>query len=176
MLGDGSGLCKFAVQDSLLQMGSSVTVPLAEYLSDPSSRQVGAAMEVAARLTAPQFLNPAITRCDDQAPETRALAAKMLGALGSKEGIDSLLRLLGDPVAKVRLAAAGALGNLRSVAVASPLAELLHDSAWEVRREAGLALRNLGSPGILFLRRSLSDNYAPAADMVRQVLDLPDSA
>ena len=83
MLADGSGLCKFAVQDSLLQMGSSVTEPLAEYLSDPSSQQVGAAMEVAARLTAPQFLNPAISRCGDQAPETRALAADMLAALGS---------------------------------------------------------------------------------------------
>jgi hypothetical protein len=37
-----------------------------------------------------------------------------------------------------------------------------------------LALRAVGSPGILFLRRSLSDYDAFAADMAKQVLDLPE--
>jgi hypothetical protein len=45
-----------------------------------------------------------------------------------------------------------------------------------VRREAGLALRALGAPGVLFLRRYLTDNDHFAVEMARQVRDLPGAA
>jgi hypothetical protein len=56
------------------------------------------------------------------------------------------------------------------------VARLLRDRAWEVRRASGLALRRLGSPGQLLLRRALTDADPFAADMARQVLDLPGGA
>jgi HEAT repeat protein len=87
--------------------------------------------------------------------------------------VQELLDLLTDPVPEVRAAAAHALGKLGHWPAASHLAPLLRDHAWIVRRDAGLALRALGAPGLLYLRRSLTDIDHFAADMARQVLDLP---
>jgi HEAT repeat protein len=53
------------------------------------------------------------------------------------------------------------------------VAELLRDPAWIVRREAGLALRTLGNPGTVLLRRALRNPDRFAADMARQVMDIP---
>ena len=46
MLGDSSGLCRFAAQDSLMRMGDVVAEPLVEYLSARSGERVAAALSV----------------------------------------------------------------------------------------------------------------------------------
>jgi HEAT repeat protein len=89
--------------------------------------------------------------------------------------VEVLMELLGDEDAGVRASAAEALGKLGHWPAAPSVARLLRDPAWRVRREAGLALRALGSPGQLLLRRSLADEDRFAAEMSRQILDLPEA-
>ena len=86
-----------------------------------------------------------------------------------------LLDLLSDPAEDVRASAARALGNLGYWPSTISLAPLLHDEAWTVRRDAALALRAMDAPGLLVLRRSLSNGNHLASDIALQVLDLPDS-
>jgi HEAT repeat protein len=87
--------------------------------------------------------------------------------------VQALLDLLADEVPEVRAAAAHALGKLGHWPAVSHLAPLLRDRVWIVRRAAGLALLALGAPGLLYLRRYLSDTDPFAADMAQQALDLP---
>ena len=110
---------------------------------------------------------------DPSAP-VRARATAILGVLGGKEGVHALLHRLTDPEPEVRASAAHAVGELGHWPAAPVLADLLRDRAFPVRREAALALRRLGAPGMLLLRRALSDANGFASDMARQVLDLPD--
>jgi hypothetical protein len=176
MLGDVNGLCRFTAQDTLIHLGQVVTEPLARVLSVSAGLQVETALVVAVGLAGPCFFKPALRLSHSAAPGVRALAVTLLGALGGREGVQVLTALLDDDASEVRVAAAHALGKLHHWPAAAALAGLLRDRAWSVRREAGLALRALGSPGLLFLRRSLQDADAFAADMARQVLDLPDTA
>jgi len=173
-LDDDSGLTRFTARDSLLRMGDAVIAPLISYLSRHTGRRVEAAMEVAAGLADPRLLSPALAACRNRLPRARALAAVLLGAIGGREGAGVLMVLLADPAPGVRAAAAQALGRLGYWPAAPRLAPLLRDLAWSVRREAGLALRALGAPGVLYLRRLLSDDDPFAVDMARQILDLPD--
>lgn len=173
LLGEGEAMARFSIQDSLLQIGAPVVEPLVEYLSMHQGPTVEDALKVAVGLADARLLPPALALCHDSSPRVRALAATLIGALGGSEGVAVLVDLLADPVPAVRSAACRSLGKLSHWPAASALAGLLRDSSWIVRREAGFALRALGAPGILFLRRSLSDSDPFAADMARQVLDLP---
>lgn len=176
MLGDEEGISTFTVQDSLFRMGSVVVHPLARYVLTHEGPAVERALRVAVHLADPRFIHPALTRCGDESPAVRALAAELVGALGGHSGVESLTMLLADPDAGVRAAAISALGKLGYWPAVPRVAECLRDRYWIVRREAGLALHALGAPGILFLRRALSDDDPFAADMARQVLDMPDRA
>jgi HEAT repeat protein len=176
LLGDSHGLCRFAAQNALLSLGYLVIQPLASVLTSSTGRQAEAALEVAVGLAEWRFLKPALAFCQDMSPRMRARAATLLGALGGREGVEVLSGLLVDMAPEVRASAAQALGKLGYWPAVSILAPLLRDPAWVVRREAGLALRALGAPGILFLRRYLADQDGSAADMARQVLDLPETA
>jgi hypothetical protein len=177
MLGDAKTLCRFTVQDSLLRLGSAAVDPLTRRLltGRRSQHELTAALRVAGGLSDPRFLRPALHLCSDERPEVRTLAVSVVGGLGGREAIEVLLARLSDPSADVRAAAARSLGKLGHWPVAAPLAKLMRDQSWEVRREAALALRALGTPGLLLLRRSLNDRDRFAADMARQVLDLPDT-
>jgi HEAT repeats len=177
MLGDEATLCRFIVQDSLLRLGSAAVEPLTSRLltGQRSHHEVTAALRVAGGLSDPRLLAPALHLCADERAEVRALAVSVVGGLGGHDAIQVLLECLSDTSAEVRAAAARSLGRLEHWPVAAPLARLLRDEAWEVRREAGLALRALGTPGLLLLRRSLNDRDRFAADMAKQVLDLPDT-
>jgi HEAT repeat protein len=96
-------------------------------------------------------------------------------AIGGAEAAAVLQRLLADPDPAARAAAAGGLGHLGHWPAAAALAAALRDPSWDVRRGAGLALSALGAPGELFLREALTDQDRFAADMARQILELPHS-
>jgi HEAT repeat protein len=176
LLEDPAPLVIFAAQGTLISIGPPTIAPLAEYLRRHEGPGTEAAMRVACHLADPAFLLPALQQCHHESAQVRALAAHLAGALGGFEVTHALYQLLADPVPEVRAAAARALGSLGHWPAGSDLAGLLRDSAWVVRREAGLSLRALGAPGTLLLRRSLHDDDPFAADMARQVLDLPDIA
>lgn len=175
LLADRVRLCRSTTQDALSRMGEAVVQPLAKYLSTHSGHDVEAALEVAVHLADQRFLASGLTRCRDESPRVRELSATLLGALGGETTVEVLTELLADPAARVRAAAARALGKLGHWPAAPTVAPFLRDPAWIVRRETGLALRDFGAPGILFLRRYLTDSDRFAADMARQVLDLPDT-
>lgn len=175
LLNDDDVSSRFTVQDSLMRMGSVVVDPLVEYIWTHSGHAIEAALRVAAGLADPRFLAVALARCSDESPKVRALAANVVGAIGGINGTEVLMGILADADPRVRASAARALGKLTHWPAAPALIPLLRDRYWIVRREAGLALRALGAPGTLFLRRTLSDQDHFAADMARQVLDLPDT-
>jgi HEAT repeat protein len=105
----------------------------------------------------------------------RLRAVALLGALGGKDVVHALIERLDDVAPEVRTEAARALGALGYWPAARRLATALRDQEWTVRRESALALRAVGAPGILFLRRALSEKDGFAADIARQVLDIPET-
>ncbi len=165
----------FVVRDSLLRVGHDVIPPLAHYLEKHSGRHAESALDVAAGLPDVRFAPAALRLCRDPLPHVRARAAALAGAVGSEEAVGVLQLLVHDPDAEVRAAAAAALGRLGHWPSASVIAPLLRDQAWIVRSQSALALRSLGSPGLLYLRKGLGDEDAFAADISRQVLDLPEA-
>ncbi|HEX8674515.1 MAG TPA: HEAT repeat domain-containing protein, partial [Longimicrobium sp.] len=102
--------------------------------------------------------------------------ATVVGAVQPPECDTVLAGLLSDADPGVRAAAAAALGRIGHWPSAPAVARLLRDPVFPVRRAAGLALRVLGSPGMLLLGRYRADADPFAADMARQVLDLPDAS
>lgn len=95
--------------------------------------------------------------------------------LGGEKAVEALTARLDDTAPQVRAAAARALGELGAWTTCSALLRLLGDTSWPVRRESALALRRMGGAGLLTLRRALNATNPFAADMARQVLDLPES-
>ncbi|HEY0153691.1 MAG TPA: HEAT repeat domain-containing protein [Longimicrobium sp.] len=176
MLADPATLCRFAVQDSILRVGLPAAEPLAAHLGAASGRAAAPALEVAASLAQPSFAEPALRLCRDPDPEVRARAATVVGAVQPPECDAVLAGLLADADPGVRAAAAAALGRIGHWPSAPAVARLLRDPVFPVRRAAGLALRVLGSPGMLLLGRYRADADPFAADMARQVLDLPDAS
>jgi hypothetical protein len=166
----------FVVRDSLLRVGAAVIEPLARYLAKHSGRHAEPALDVAAGVPDVRFAAAALRLCRDPLPHVRARAAALAGAVGSEEAVGVLQLLVNDEDAEVRAAAAAALGRLGHWPSAPVIAPLLRDRAWIVRSQTALALRGLGSPGLLYLRRGLGDEDPFAADISRQVLDLPESS
>ncbi|MCA1689766.1 MAG: HEAT repeat domain-containing protein, partial [Actinobacteria bacterium] len=109
-------------------------------------------------LADPLMLGAALRLSSDADPGARAGAARLLGALGGADAVDTLARMLEDPDEVVRTVAAQALGRSGHWAKGPVLVGRLRDPAWEVRRAAALALRSFGSPGVLLLRRALKDS------------------
>ena len=174
LLTDSSGLCRFTAQDSLLRIGEVAIDPLVERLSSLTGRHVATALPVAAALADPRFLGPALSLCRDRSPQVRSLAATVVASVGGGRAVIVLTELLSDSAPEVRAAAARSLGRLVHWPATFSLAPLLHDTNWTVRRDAALALRALDAPGILALRRTISDGDHLASDIARQALDLPD--
>lgn len=166
----------WVVRDSLLRIGPAVVDPLARYLETHSGRLALPALEVAAGLADARFATAARRLCGDGYAPARARAAVLAGAIGGAELVEALEGLLGDPDAAVRAAAAAAMGRLGHWPAAARLAGMLRDPAWGVRSQSALAMRRLGSPGVLLLRRALTDHDRFAADIARQVLDMPETS
>ncbi len=176
LLNDPAKICRFTAQNSLLKMGHVAVPYLSQYLLQKSSPAFAAALEVALGLAEPRFLSAALRLCRDFSPTARAMAARLIGQIGGKEGAAALVELLRDSEAQVRAEAARSLGKLGEWTSAPALANALADPAWDVRRAAGLALRSFGSPGVLLLRQSLNHEDKFACDMSRQILEIPTSA
>jgi HEAT repeat protein len=175
-LEDTAAVCRFAIQDTLLRLGPVAQPALASYLDRGNGTALAAALAVAEGMAEPAFARAAVRLCDDPEPHVRERAVALLGAIGGLDGVEAVRRRLDDAVAAVRAAAARALGQIGHWPAAPAIAALLRDRSWEVRHAAGLSLRDLGSPGLLLLRRSRADGNIFAADMARQVLDLPGAA
>lgn len=176
MLDDPELRCRLAAKDALTRIGALASEPLAAYLLRASTSGRALALEVATGIADARFLEEGLCAAVDSDPAVRAQAATLLAAIAGDDAEQALLALLPDPSEPVRIAATHGLGVLGSWQVAPALARQLRDSAWDVRREAALALRRLGSAGRLYLRRALVDPDPYAADMARQVLDLPGTA
>jgi HEAT repeat protein len=155
LLDDGHALCRVKAQDSLLRMGSVVKEPLHRYLISHPDSGVEAGLRVAVGVADQRFLPVALHLCRDASPRVRILATELMGAVGGREAVDMLTRLLNGADPEVRAAAARALGKLGHWPAATTLVALLQDRRFEVRWEAGLALQALGAPGMLWLRRAL---------------------
>jgi HEAT repeats len=175
LLGDEMRFPRFTVQNALLWIGAPAVKPLAEYLRSDRGAGLEPALEVAAAMPDPEFLDPARELSRHPSAVVRTHCAHILGALGGNESVTRLGEMLDDDSEEVRTAAAEGLGKLQHWPAGSQLALALRDPAWTVRRAAGLALRALGSPGLVLLRRSTSDRDQFAADMAHQILDLPDT-
>jgi hypothetical protein len=167
---------RFVVRDTLLRLRAATIGPLVRYLETHDGAAAEPALDVAAGIAHPAFSAVALRLCHDPDAPVRARAAALAGAIGSEEAMGVLQRMVHDDDAGVRAAAAAALGRLGHWPSAAVIAPLLRDRAWIVRSQGALALRGLGSPGHLYLRRGLTDEDPFAADISRQVLDLPESS
>lgn len=174
-LSDPERLCRFTVQDSLLRLGRRAGPALARLLADPDAPGLVDGLRVARGLAVPELLGPCLALVSHPDEEVRSRSATVLGALGGEPAQDALVQLLDDPAHPVRASAARALGEQGAWTASTGLLHLLSDTNWPVRRESALALRRMGSVGKLTLRKALSGENAFAADMARQVLDLPET-
>lgn len=174
-LSDPERLCRFTVQDSLLRLGRRAGPALARLLSDPNRPGLVDGLRVARGLAVPELLAPCLALTGHPEAEVRSRSATVLGALGGEEAQEALVRLMDDQAFVVRAAAARALGEQGAWTASSGLLRLLSDANWPVRRESALALRRMGGVGQLTLRKALAGDNTFAADMARQVLDLPET-
>jgi HEAT repeat protein len=172
-LEDPAAMCRLAAQDALLRLGPAAVSPLAAFLDGGTGPARAAALAVAVGLADPGFTRAATRLSDDPDPAVRERAVEVLGAVGNLDGADAVTRRLEDAAATVRAAAAKALGRKHHWPAAPAIGDLMRDRSWAVRHAAGSALRDLGSPGLLVLRRLRGDGNLFAADMARQILDLP---
>lgn len=171
MLSHERVLCRHAVKDALLRIGRPSIAPLAHALETWGDGTL-AALQVAARLGDPSFLQGTLRLSRSEDDEIRTAAAATLGGLAGRSAADRLVEMLEDPSPGVRAATATALGHMGHWPAAPALANAMVDPAWEVRRSAGLALARLGAPGSLMLRKVTRGGDGYAADMARHVLDL----
>jgi hypothetical protein len=174
-LSDPERLCRFTVQDSLLRLGRLSAPSLARFLADPSRPGIVDGLRVARGIAVPSLLAPVTALAAHADADVRAGVAAVLGAIGGEAAQATLVVLLDDHSADVRATAARSLGEQGAWTTSSALLRMLGDTAWPVRRECALALRRMGGVGHLTLRKALAGNNAFAADMARQVLDLPES-
>ena len=173
MLGDRDGRCRFAAQDTLVRVGHPVVDPLIAYMRQADHDGLLGALEVALTMGDARLLGPATALVESTAPDVRARAVALLGALGSERaGARDRRRARRCCAGR---ADGGAAGPRGSVALAraprrSPVCSTTR--AWDVRRQAALCLRAFGPPGLLFLRRLRDSNDAVAAAVARYALDL----
>lgn len=175
-LADGGPIATFHIPDALRRMGHHVIGPVRDALASTSASPtlLVALLRIAAGVPDLSFAAGACALCHHPDADVRAQAVALLGALGGEMQAEAVVALLGDDAPLVRTAVARAIATLQHWPAAPALLTLLHDPVWAVRREAGLALLSLGSVGIVYLRQvTRTETDSVAADMARQVLDLP---
>jgi HEAT repeat protein len=106
------------------------------------------------RLNPVETLIAALAARNAEAWLLRADVVRVLGKLGDRRAVASVVDELGNDHAAVRDAAAEALGALGEPESVAPLAQALHDEARRVRRSAGRSLARLGTPQAVAALRS----------------------
>ena len=175
-LDDPDPLCRFSAKAALLRTGSAATGSLCRYLDDPGAARAADALQVAAALADAAFLPAALALSGHADPDIRRRAADLLARLGGEPAALRLADLTGDPDSRVRAAAATGIGTLGHWPASPALATALADPSWDVRSAAAISLRRMGPAGRIYLRHAVAGPERFAADISRQVLDLPDGA
>jgi hypothetical protein len=88
-----------------------------------------------------------------------SLAVELLGKMGAKDAVPSLLKILDDPTAVARCPALHALGELGEVSVADAVAKDLFSDSPEVRAAAAAALARVGGPAQVETLLALRGDY-----------------
>jgi len=172
-LTDEDGFCRFAAHNALHRMGAAAVRPLDRYIGSQTGPALERAMGVAASLGHEEFSGLAGKLVDHGSPVIRRLALDTLARSGNLQSVPLVLKRLHDAEAPVRQAAVRTLGHLHCWQAAPAIGCLLADPVWAVRQETGAVLRSLGAPGILVLRRALTNPDRFVADMARHILGLP---
>lgn len=172
LLADPDGRCRFAAKDTLVRIGTRATAALSRLLRSEDQAAVTTALEVAAAVGHPDYVEPASQIARTGSPPQRALAASVLGACGEPSAVAVLRALLRDPEPPVRAAATVAIGELGDWPAAAAVAELLADPEWRVRRQAGLTLLRLSAPGVVLLRDAARAEDPTVVDIATRALQI----
>jgi HEAT repeat protein len=170
-LDDPDGLCRFAVQDSLVRIGLPAVEPMLRAFESSSPEVTDRLLEIAAASGDPRFFGRAIRLTESDDPESRAIAASVLARIGDPNAGTTLEPMLGDTSDRVVVSALSALASIGHWSAAPAVAHLLDHPAWEVRNQAGLTLLALGAPGEIFLLTA-STGDGQAAEMASRILAL----
>ena len=170
-LGDPDGLCRFAVQDSLVRIGLPAIEPMVRELGTASGEIVDRILEIAAASGDTRFFAPSLELTRSDSPETRSRAASVLARVGDPSAGPTLESMLSDTSDLVVLSALSALASTSYWSACPAVAHLLDHPSWEVRNQAGLTLLALGAPGEIFLLTA-SSGGGIAAEMASRILQL----
>jgi HEAT repeat protein len=141
--------------------------PAVPLLMELAERQLNPAisaivLEVLSQLRSKKALPLAVMGLDDESPEVRAKALKLLGRTVPEESDLNWKRvreMLDDKVWFVRLHAARAVGSKKYEEAVPNLVKLLADDSWRVRNAAATALTNMGDTALdAFLEVLRSDD------------------
>lgn len=122
---------------------------LAEKERDPAISAI--VLEVLSQLRSRKALPLAVKGLDDESPEVRAKALKLLDRTAPEEGDldwNRVKEMLDDKVWFVRLHAARAVGSKKYEEAVPDLVKLLADDSWRVRNAAATALTNMGDTAL----------------------------
>jgi hypothetical protein len=158
---------------SALAIGQISTIPsvstLMKFLKDrPGMRRKTASI---LESLSPDITDEVIKYTDDQDPEVRAWAARLLAKSVSKEYIKKVESMTGDEYPEVRVAACSSLAKLNDRGCKKSLVKCLEDDDWSVRAEAVTALSSIfrgdAMPEIVNL---LNDGSLSVIDSVRRAM------
>ena len=154
LLIDDDGLCRFAAQSALVQIGEAALPEIELLLASDDDAVIDQALAVAGIIGDSRLVPLLLDLVDSRSARTRALCASALGRTGEAETEPTLTALLTDDDPEVRRASLKALAALGCWPAAPAIEELLDDDSVDVRRDAGSALASVGSVGALLLRSS----------------------
>jgi len=163
--------------DTLLTVGPALVPTLRQRLGMPrDDHEIPALLRLAGEVGAPELLVAILPHARHPDMETRAAAARALGAYPHAQACDALVGLLSDHHWQVRARAASALGSIRALDARDVLTAALRDANWWVRLRAAVALRQLGPAGVSLLKTAERSGDRFAAEMARYTLGLTDAA
>jgi HEAT repeat protein len=142
-LGDGERAVRNAAARSLGKLGGSPEVePLVRALTE--GRIARAIAGCALIDIGPPAVPALVELLGAESSQVRAIAAELLGRLGTASNGTALLEVLDDPEPEVRVAAVRGLGRLGSRTTAAALPALLDDPVPYVRAAAATSIGQLG--------------------------------
>jgi HEAT repeat protein len=171
LLGDVDGQCRFAAQDALIRIGLPATEALLTALRSADKDTEARILVIAAARRDDRYAGHALELLGDPSNPNRALAVRVLTAIGLANAGPMLAGVLDDPSDDVVLAATAGLAKLSFVPAAAAVEVLLSHPSWEIRKQAATTLLSLGAPGAVLLRADAT-GLGPSAEMARHALEL----